>query len=65
MNLSNALGDLGDPASQSDVLQRALRIGEGHYSDVHYEVAVTFTSRANAHADLGDPAVASACCSGR
>ena len=65
MNLSNALGDLGDPALQSDVLPRELTISEAHYRNGHYEVAVTFASRADAHADLGDPAAASACCSGR
>ena len=50
MKLSNAHGGLGDPASQRDVLQRALRISKAHYSDVHYEVAITFTTRNTQHA---------------
>ena len=35
-NLANAHGVLGDPGTQKDLLQRALRILEAHYGGDHY-----------------------------
>ena len=55
-DLGNAYGDLGDPAKQRDMLERALAIEERAYGRDHTSVAATLTNLGNAYGDLGDPA---------
>ena len=38
-NLGNAYGDLGDPGTTKDLLERALKIEEKHFGEDHFEVA--------------------------
>jgi len=55
-DLGNAYGDLGDPAKQRDMLERALAIEERAYGRDHTSVAATLMNLGNAHGDLGDHA---------
>jgi tetratricopeptide (TPR) repeat protein len=54
-NLDSAHGDLGDPAKQKELLERALAIQEREYGLEHPNVAATLTKLATAHGALGDP----------
>ena len=53
-DLGNAYGDLGDPAKQRDMLERALAIKERAYGRDQTEVAITLYNLGVAHGSLGD-----------
>ena len=57
-SLGNAYGELGDPAKERDMQERALAIQERAYGRDHPEVAITLNNLGIAYGNLGDHAKA-------